>query len=183
MNTTEQFYANAKEAQAKWAEAVKSVFDETKKAFDGQTLAVDSAAAGERVQQGIDQVFDFWSKAVEFNRDLSKKVAESNLEYLNVLKSQAEAAGSQYLAKVDEARVRAERVARETQDALAKSAAELESSATRAAERATDQFEQNVSAASDQAVKLSQKVAEQADKATAEAEKTASRARSTAKQA
>ena len=183
MTITEQYYNNAKEAQAKWTESVKSVFDEAKKAFEGEAFQVDSAAAGERVQQGIDQVFDLWSKAVEFNRDLSKKVAEANLEYLNVLKSQAEVAGAQYLAKVEEARVRAERVARETQDALAKSAAELESSATQIAERATDQFEKNVSAASEQTVKLSQKAADQADKATAEAEKTASRARSAAKQA
>lgn len=183
MTISEQFYSNAKEAQAKWNEAVKSVFDETKKAFDGQTFKVDAAASGERVQQGIDQVFDFWSKAIEFNRDLAKKVAEANIEYLNVLRSQAEAAGEQYLAKFEEARVRAEKVAKETQDALAKSAIELENSAAQVADRATEQFEKNVSAAAEQTVKVSQKAAEQAEKATAEAEKTAARARTSANKA
>lgn len=178
MTMSEQYYNNAKEAQAKWNEAVKSVFEETKKAFEGQTFQVDAAAAGERVHQSIDQVFDFWSKAVEFNRDLSKKVAEANMEYLNVLKSQAEAAGEQYLAKFEEARVRAEKVARETQDALAKSAIELESSANQVAERATEQFEKNVSTASEQTVKMSQKAAEQTEKAADEGEKAASRTRS-----
>lgn len=180
MNTTEQFYANAKEAQAKWAEAVKSVFDESKKAFDGQTLAVDSAAAGERVQQGIDQVFDFWAKAIEFNRDLAKKVADANVEYLSVLQRQAEAAGEKALARFEEARQRAEKLANETQDALAKSAAELENSATQVAERATQQFEKNVNTAAEQTVKLSQKAADQVEKNADEADKATSRARSAA---
>lgn len=177
---SEQYYANAKEAQAKWTEAVKSIFDETKKAFDGQTLAVDANAANERVQQGIDQVFDFWSKAIEFNRDLTKKVADANVEYLNVLQRQAEAAGEQAMARFEEARVRAEKVATQTQDALAKSAAELENSATQVAERATQQFEKNVDAAAEQTVKMSQKTAEQTEKAADEAEKATSRARSAA---
>lgn len=180
MNITEQYYSNAKEAQAKWAEAMKSVYDETKKAFDGQTLAVDANAANERVQQGIDQVFDFWSKAIEFNRDLAKKVADANVEYLNVLQRQAEAAGEQALARFEEARLRAEKVANQTQEALAKSAAELENSANQVTERATQQFEKNVNAAAEQTVKMSQKAAEETQKVADEAEKTTSRARSAA---
>ena len=187
MSITEQYYSNAKEAQAKWAEAVKSIFDESKKAFDGQTLALDSKSAGERVQEGIDQIFDFWSKAIEFNRDLAKKVADANVEYLNVLQRQAEAAGEQALARFEEARQRAEKVAAETQDALAKSAAELENSATQVAERATAQFEKNVNAAAEQTVQASQKAAEQAgkvvDQAAEQAEKVTTRARSAAKKA
>ncbi|WP_425309099.1 hypothetical protein AADG42_10170 [Ammonicoccus fulvus] len=177
---SEQYYANAKEAQAKWTEAVKSVFDESKKAFDGQTLAVDANAANERVQQGIDQVFDFWSKAIEFSRDLSKKVADANVEYLNVLQRQAEAAGEQAVTKFEEARARAEKVATQTQEALVKSAAELENSANQVAERATQQFEKNVDAAAEQTVKASQKVAEQADKAADKAEEAGSKARTAA---
>lgn len=199
---TEQYYANAKEAQAKWAEAMRSVFDETKRAFDGQTLTVDSAAAGERVQQGIDQVFDFWNKAIEFNRDVVKKVADANIEYMNVLQRQAEAAGEQALSRFEEARQRAEKVAEQTQDALAKSAMELENSATTVADKASQQFEQNVNAASEQTVKMTQKAtdeaertadtaarqtekarneaAEEQDKAANETQRSASRARSSA---
>jgi hypothetical protein len=179
MTASEQFYNNAKDAQAKWTESVKSVYDEARKAFEGNAFQVDASEAGERVQKGIDQVFDFWSKAIDFNRDLAKKVADANLEYLNVLKSQAEAAGEQYVAKFEEARARAEKVARETQEALLKSAVELEKTAGQASERATEQVQKNVAAAREQTAKLSQKAAEQAEKATTESERTASRARST----
>lgn len=182
MTISEQYYHHTKEAQAKWAEAMQSVFNEAKKAFDGESLRVDTAATGERVQKGIDQFFDFWSKAFEFNRDLTKKVAEANLEYLNVLNVQAQAAGGQYLARFEEARVRTERVARETQDAVAKSTAELEATATQVANRATEEFERNVSTAAEQAVKLSQQAGERAENATAEGEKTANRARSSTKE-
>lgn len=180
MTMSEQFYHNAKQAQDKWSEAVKSVFDETKRAFDGQAFKLDTSASGERVHQTIDQVFDFWKQAADFNRDLFKKVAEANMEYLNVLRAQAEAAGDQYLAKFEEARTRAERVARETQEALAKSAIELESSANQVAERASDQIEQNVHAASEQTVKMTHQATQQADKVAAEGEKNAARARAAA---
>ncbi|MDO5499104.1 MAG: hypothetical protein Q4F67_05405, partial [Propionibacteriaceae bacterium] len=100
---SEQYNENTKAAQAKWAEATRSVFEEARRAFDGETFAVDAQAAGERWQQGIDQVFDFWSRAVEFNRDVAKRLADANLEYLNVLQRQAEAAGGHALARFEEA--------------------------------------------------------------------------------
>jgi hypothetical protein len=183
MTVSEQLYNNAKDAQDKWAESVKSVYAEAKKAFEGNAFQVDASEAGERVQKGIDQVFDFWTRAVEFNRDLAKKVAEANIEYLNVLKSQADAAGEQFQAKFEEARARAEKVAQDTQEALLKSAVQIEKSANQVAERATEQVQKNVAAANEQTVKLSQKAAEQAEKATEQAEKTASRARAAATKA
>jgi hypothetical protein len=183
MTISEQFYNNAKEAQDKWTDAVKSVFDETKRAFDGETFKVDTTASGERVHQSIDQVFELWSKALDFNRDLVKKVAEANMEYLNVLRAQAEAAGEQYLAKFEEARARAEKVARETQDALAKSAIELENSANQVAARASDQLEETMHVASEQTVKMTQQATHQADKAAAEGDKNAAHASAAADQA
>lgn len=165
MSMSEQYYANAKEAQAKWAESMKSVYDEARRAFDGETLRVDSAAAGERVQQGIDQTFDFWSKAVEFNRDVFKRVAEANLEYLNVLQRQAEAAGGRALQQFEEARARSEQVAERTQEAMVRSASQLEEAGRTVADRSAQQFERNVDTAAEQTVQASRRVADQTEKA------------------
>jgi hypothetical protein len=162
MTVSEKLFNDAKDAQNKWAESVNSVYAEAKKAFEGNAFQVDTNEAAERVQAGIDQVFDFLTKAVEFNRDLAKKVAEANVEYLNVLKSQAETAGEQFQAKFEEARARAEKIAQDTQEALLKSAVELEKTAN----QATEQVQKNVAAAKEQTAKLSQKAAEQAEKAT-----------------
>ena len=166
MTVSEQLFNNAKDAQAKWAESVQSVYAEAKKAFEGTAFQVDANEAAERVQAGIDQVFDFLTKAVEFNRDLAKKVAEANAEYLSVLKSQADAAGEQFQAKFEEARARAEKVAEETQAALLKSAVELENSAAAATEKANEQIKKNVASAKEQAEKLSAQATEQVKKAT-----------------
>ena len=182
MNMSEQYYANAKEAQAKWAEAVKSVYDEARRAFDGETLQVDSAAAGERVQQGIDQVFDFWSKAVEFNRDVFKRVADANLEYFNVLQRQAEAAGGRALSQFEAARARSEQVAERTQEAMAKSAAELENAGRNVADRTAQQFEKNVDTAAEQTVKASRQVADQTEKAADKAAEAGDEAREDARE-
>ncbi|WP_432557517.1 hypothetical protein [Granulicoccus sp. GXG6511] len=180
---SEQYLENTREAQAKWVEATKSVLDEAKRAFDGETLAVDPAVAGERWQQGIDQVFDFWTRVVEFNRDVAKRVADANLEYLNVLQRQAEAAGGQALARFEEARVRAAQVADQTQSALAKSASELENAGNIVAEKTARQFEKNVDTAADQTVAMSQRVGDQAEKAAAEGEDVAESARKETRQA
>ncbi|WP_425307729.1 hypothetical protein AADG42_02905 [Ammonicoccus fulvus] len=179
---SEQYYANAKEAQAKWAESMKSVYDEARRAFDGETLRVDSAAAGERIQQGIDQTFDFWSKAVEFNRDVFKRVAEANLEYLNVLQRQAEAAGGRALEQFEEARVRSEQVAERTQEAMARSASQLEEAGRTVADRTAQQFEKNVDTAAEQTVKASRQVADQTEKAADQAAEAGDEAREEARE-
>lgn len=179
----EQSYQNARAAQAKWVEAMSSVFDEARRAFDGQTLSVDSAAAGQRVQQGIDQVFDYWRRAVEYNRDVVKRVAEANLEYLNVLQRQAEAAGGQTLSRLEEARQRSAQLAEQTQQALAKSASELENTGRNVAERAAQQFERNVDTAADQTVAATQEVADQTEQNAAAGEDVAESARDTARKA
>lgn len=179
----EQSYENAREAQAKWAEAMQSVFAEARRAFDGETLGVDADAAGQRVQHGIDEVFDYWSKVVEFNRDVFKRVADANLEYLNVLQRQAEAAGGQALERFEEARRRSSRVVEETQEALARSASELEQAGNVVADKTAQQMEKNVDVAAAQTEQMSRRVADEAEKNAAVGEDVAESARDDVREA
>ncbi|MDO5499105.1 MAG: hypothetical protein Q4F67_05410, partial [Propionibacteriaceae bacterium] len=78
---------------------------------------------------------------------------------------------------------RAAQVAEQTQDALARSASELESVSNSVAERSARQFEKNVGLAADQTVAASQRVADEADKAAAKGEEAAESARQDTRQA
>jgi hypothetical protein len=88
MSIQDQYASTARQTQEAWTGIVESLTDTTK-AFriTPPILNVDPSDA-------IDQVFDFWAKTLEAEREVFKQIAEASLAMTEQFRSQAERVGS-----------------------------------------------------------------------------------------
>lgn len=88
----DQYTDTIKRTQENWADLIES-FTQNIQAPFGQPVKGFSYPDFNRVtSQAIDQVFDYWAKAVEIQRDVAKQVVASNFQLIDQIGAQAETA-------------------------------------------------------------------------------------------
>ncbi len=91
MTTLQDQYINAvRESQETWTGIVESFSDTLQKTF---TLPATSFGVVDPAQ-AIDQVFDFWGKTLEVQRDVAKQFATVSVEVAEQVRKQAESIGT-----------------------------------------------------------------------------------------
>jgi hypothetical protein len=84
MTIQEQYTDTVRQTQESWANLVQPLTDGVSKAFAPPLFsAVDPNAA-------IDQVFDFWTKAVDLQREVAKQLVGTTVAAVERVRSQAE---------------------------------------------------------------------------------------------
>lgn len=100
MTHQDQYASTVRQAQQAWVGAVESFTDNQQKAF-GQSVSplglMDSSAA-------IDQVFDFWEKTLEVQRDVAKKLAVVTASVGESVREQALSAGEMVREQTESAK-------------------------------------------------------------------------------
>lgn len=88
MSTTVQdrYTDTIRQTQETWAATVKSMTDNASKAFS----VSDSPLVTMDPSQAIDQVFDFWTKTLDVQREAAKQLASATVEASETLRSHAE---------------------------------------------------------------------------------------------
>jgi SAP domain len=95
----DQYTSTVRQTRETWAEVIESFTNDLQKAF-GQSVTpfgpVDPNAA-------IDQVFDFWGKTLEVQRDFAKKLAGVTVAVGETVRSQVESVGETVRAQAESA--------------------------------------------------------------------------------
>ncbi len=89
MSVQDQYTNTVRQTQEAWAGIVESVTDNLQQfsKTTGQVPSIDPSAA-------IDQIFDFWAKTLEAQREVLKQIAGASVAAGERVRSQAEQVGS-----------------------------------------------------------------------------------------
>jgi hypothetical protein len=127
MTIQDQYTSTIRQAQETWTDVVESFTHDLQKAFELPTKPfglVDPSAA-------IDQVFDFWGRTLEVQRDFAKKFVGATLQVGETVRAQAESVGGAVREQAEavkevarEQAEAAEEVAREQAEAAEEAARE-----------------------------------------------------------
>lgn len=93
-NVQNQYTDTIKQTQENWAGMIESITKSIPAPF-GQSVQGFSSPGYNRVAtQTIDQVFDYWAKALEIQRGVAKQMVTSNLQLIEQMGARAETAQS-----------------------------------------------------------------------------------------
>lgn len=121
-----QYVSTIREAQQNWADVVETFTDSLQKFAPTASpfSTVDPNAA-------IDQLFDFWEKTLEVQRDVAKQFAGATISIGEKVRDQAETVGTVVRDQVESAQRTVREQAEEAEEAAREEAARVER-ATRA---------------------------------------------------
>ncbi|MEP7159805.1 MAG: hypothetical protein ABI746_01740 [Dermatophilaceae bacterium] len=136
MSMSAQYFEAARTAQERWVASLQNMANEASGALPSRMAGLDTDSLGKQAHEGIDQVFDFWAKSMKVQREIARKVADANIEYLSALQGQALAVSQQATEQVKEATAQVAEVTRHAQDQVAEAAAKAEESMANAANSA-----------------------------------------------
>ena len=136
MSMSAQYFEAARTAQERWVATLQNMANEAQSALPSRMIGVDTDQLSKQTHDGIDQIFDFWAKSMKVQRDIARKIADANIEYLAALQGQALAVSQQATEQVKEATAQVAEVTRQAQDQVAEAAAKAEESMANAANSA-----------------------------------------------
>ena len=97
MSILDQSANTVRQTQTTWTGIVESLTDTTKAfRFNAPVQTVDPSDA-------IDQIFDFWAKTLEAEREVFKQIADASVAVTEQFRSQAEKVGSAVREQADTA--------------------------------------------------------------------------------
>lgn len=126
MSITGSYYDAARNAQERWVATMEQMMNEWQGVMPNGFTKMDPAELNQQMREGIDRSFDFWTKALEVQRQFAYRVADANIEYLTALQGEASQLGSMMNAQMLNASDKVKSAARMATDAMANAAAKAE---------------------------------------------------------
>jgi len=90
MTIQDQYIETFRQTQETWADVVKSFADDVQRTFGQPSTFFGAVDPNET----IDQVFDFWEKSLEVQRDIAKKFVGATITAGEKVREQAESVGA-----------------------------------------------------------------------------------------
>ena len=97
MTIQDQYIETFRQTQDTWAETVKSFTDDFQRTFGQPTKFFGYVDPNET----IDQVFDFWEKSLEVQRDIAKQLVGASISAGEKVREQAESVGAAMRQQAD----------------------------------------------------------------------------------
>ena len=97
MTIQDQYIETFRQTQETWAETVKSLTDDFQRTFSQPTKFFGYVDPNET----IDQVFDFWEKSLEVQRDIAKQLVGASISAGDKVREQAESVGAAMRQQAD----------------------------------------------------------------------------------
>ena len=97
MTIQDQYIETFRQTQETWAETVKSFTNDVQRTFAQPTKFFGYVDPNET----IDQVFDFWEKSLEVQRDLAKQLVGASISAGEKVREQAESVGAALRQQAD----------------------------------------------------------------------------------
>jgi len=97
MTIQDQYIETFRQTQETWAETVKSFTNDVQRTFAQPTKFFSYVDPNET----IDQVFDFWEKSLEVQRDLAKQLVGASISAGEKVREQAESVGAAMRQQAD----------------------------------------------------------------------------------
>lgn len=126
MSITGSYYDAARNAQERWVATMEQMMNEWQGVMPAGFAKMDPKELNQQMREGIDRSFDFWTKALEVQRQFAYRVADANIEYLTALQGEAAQLGSLMNVQMMKASDQVKNAARTATDAMADAAARAE---------------------------------------------------------
>ncbi len=134
MSITGSYYDAARNAQERWVATMEQMMSEWRGVMPAGVDRMDPQELNKQMREGIDRSFDFWTKALEVQRQFAYRVADANIEYLTALQGEASQLGQLMNAQMLKASEQVKSASRMATDAMADAAAKAEQRVKDAAE-------------------------------------------------
>lgn len=134
MSITGSYYDAARNAQERWVATMEQMMSEWRGVMPAGVDRMDPQELNKQMREGIDRSFDFWTKALEVQRQFAYRVADANIEYLTALQGEASQLGQLMNAQMLKASEQVKSASRMATDAMADAAAKAEQRVRDAAE-------------------------------------------------
>ena len=134
MSITGSYYDAARNAQERWVATMEQMMSEWRGVMPAGVDRMDPQELNKQMREGIDRSFDFWTKALEVQRQFAYRVADANIEYLTALQGEASQLGQLMNAQMLKASEQDKSASRMATDAMADAAAKAEQRVRDAAE-------------------------------------------------
>lgn len=134
MSITGSYYDAARNAQERWVATMEQMMSEWRGVMPAGVDKMDPQELNKQMREGIDRSFDFWTKALEVQRQFAYRVADANIEYLTALQGEASQLGQLMNAQMLKASEQVKSASRMATDAMADAAAKAEQRVKDAAE-------------------------------------------------
>lgn len=129
MSITSSYYDAARNAQERWVATMEQMMTEWQGGLSAGGTKMDPRDLTQQMREGIDRSLDFWTKALEVQRQFAYRVAEANIEYLTALQGGAAQLGELMNAHLAKATDQVKDARQMATDAMADVAAQMQQDA------------------------------------------------------
>lgn len=126
MSITGSYYDAARNAQERWVATMEQMMNEWQGVMPAGFVKMDPKELSQQMRDGIDRSFDFWTKALEVQRQFAYRVADANIEYLSALQGEAAQLGELMNVQLLNATDQVKNATRVATDVMADAAATAE---------------------------------------------------------